>query len=565
MSTTSLSTTQQNNLLIRLQRLYSSKLAIAVLLGVFLVIYFTNALHAIDYPEYDETYYVRRAIGVLEGHAADANLGNLRNSPLMVLYDAAWYALIQSADVYKWIFVSSLCLLAYAAYLLMLRTFHPLLSAAFALVALLSTTPQIPQNMRFAVGTALLWLSLYLLGGKVASRAVGVLMLIFASYVRPEYLSCLLIVVPLLLIYEWREMRRKRRLRTYTVLIYLPVIVTLAFTGFRLWQLSGYQEPRIVRTIPFSYGGYMMHVQPDRIDPTLTMSDQPVFYQDFGLPEKTDLSSELVAMTQHLDKTIPYLANNTLQFAEAFSAAAFDAPLWNLAKGYRFFPDSATFVKFAVFVIVLAVLTAFAIRAARRANPKPSTPLNLPLLLGYLSLITLIPWMILANPDQRAFMVFPLAFLPLGYAITIIARNVRLSAWIPAAVIALLLVIFPRPFVGYEASFGMNTLAFIREHVPPYAVVMGSPVESYANSLYADHFVIIPVEGTNYTDPVLVNAYQANPDIQYVLFTYVYSPEYYRRWFAEWKAAYPDLQWTLVAERRDMQLSLYRLERNPTF
>src|SRR5258708_18678668 len=240
----------------RLRQLCSNKLAVALILAVFLLIYFTNVFHALDYPEYDETYYLRRGIAVAEGHTADPNLGDLRSSPVMVLYYAFWYRILHSAEVDRWVFVSGLCLVTYAAYLLLLRTYPALLSAAFALFTLLATTPEIPQNMRFTVGIALLWLSLYLLGGKVTSRPLGLLVMILASYVRPEFLTCILVVVPGLIYYEWREIRKTPHRKFFTLAVYSPVVVMLLFTVIRLWQLKPYQEPRILRTIPFSYTFY---------------------------------------------------------------------------------------------------------------------------------------------------------------------------------------------------------------------------------------------------------------------------------------------------------------------
>jgi len=62
-------------------------------------------------------------------------------------------------------------------------------------------------------------------------------------------------------------------------------------------------------------------------------------------------------------------------------------------------------------------------------------------------------------------------------------------------------------------------------------------------------------------NPVLVNLYKGNPAIEYVLTTYYYPQDYYKQWFTEWDAAYPSLHWQLVAEKPELQLRLYNLQK----
>jgi hypothetical protein len=544
----------------RLKSLYVNKLAVALFIAVFLLIYFTNAFRAIDYPEYDETYYLRRGIAVLDGQIADANIGNIRNSPVMVLYYALWYKIIGSGEVYRWVFVSGLWLMTYALYLLMLRTASPLVSGTFALFTLVATTPLAFQNMRFTVGIALLWFSLYLLGGKIISRMFGVLAMILASFVRPEFLSALLIVVLGLAYYEWRQIRKRPRLRTYTLAAYVPVVLMLIFIIVRLWQLSGYQEPRVVRTIPFSYTIYIVEAQPDRLDRNKTGSDQRVFYDDFGLSTQASLSDELVAMLQQPGKSVPYIFYNIANLFKGLGGSVFDEPRWSYENQNLVLDSLSVPLKFWIVALAFAAVLGLAYHSARTYKIKLVPALNTPLVLGYLGLATLIPWMLLANAVPRTFMLFPLLVLPLGYALTILAQRIKTPIWLPAALIVLLLIVFPRPFTRYVDSRVIDSQAFIRQHIPAYSTVFGLPVESYANSLYADGFTYIPAEGSNYRDPALVHAYQTDPSIRYVLCNDVYIGSACEQWLAEWKAVYPDRAWVLVAQAPSLKLRLYELE-----
>src|SRR5262249_49369775 len=147
-----------------------------------------------------------------------------------------------------------------------------------------------------------------------------------------------------------------------------------------------------------------------------------------------------------------------------------------------------------------------------------------------------------------------------GIGISVIADNVKIPRWLPALGIVGLVVLLPHPFAVDPMTQVRDTEALIRANVPEFSKILGTPIESYSNSLYADHFTIDPLEGTNFDNPVLVNAYKANPDLQYVLLTYIYPPEYYKQWFSEWDAAYPDLHWKLVAEKPELKLALYHLE-----
>jgi hypothetical protein len=550
-------------------RLWNDKLFNGLVLAALLTAFLWNVIPNLDFPEYDETYYLRRALAVLDGNIIDANLGNLRNSPVMVLYYALWYRIVGSTEVYNWVFASGIWLMAFAAYGLFGRVLHPFLSMLLAFSAAVASTPYMPHNMRFAVGTGLLWLSLYYFGGGIRARAVGAVVLMLAIFVRPEYLSVLVVLVPALLVYEWRQTRRPRQPLLYTLLVYSPSIIILAFTLIRLIQLSGYEEPRIARTIPFSYAVYIGGFDPERIDLTRTISDQTVFAEDFGTPETYSFTNVLIAFMGNPGKAIPYLLYNVSRFYGAFNTAFFSAWSWSPAVNIReALPTTFSTVAFTAAALGIGIAAwrvrrtvwDFALTSGALRRPTP------PLVYGILSLVTLIPWMLLANADQRAFMVLPLVMLPFGMAITLIVlwvaqrANIRKFGGVGAvAAILIVFIIMPRPFATLITSHIRTTLGFIRQHVPPLSVMVGTPVESYANSLFADKFALLPVEASNFAAPTLVNAYRANPEVRYVLLTYVYSESVYTAWFREWNESYPDMPLELVADMPQFSLALYRI------
>ncbi len=554
---------RQEKLLNFLGHLHSNKWFIAGVIAIALTTYFWNAQRAIDDPEWDETYYLRRAIAVDEGNIVDANLGDLRNSPVMILYYAAWYKLVPSTAVYNVVLISGVWLMTYAAYVLMMRVFHPLLSGAFALLIAMTSTPQMPNNMRFSFGTALLWGALYLLGGKKpTSRALAVLVMLLAFMVRPEFLSCLVILIPGLCYFEWRKVRSRDQSKAYTLLAYAPVLILLAFTVVRLVQLSPYEEPRIVRTVPFSYGVYLERFQPGRLNITTNYDNQAAFRDDFGLQGKATLTSELIAMAAHLDKSLPFLAYNTIRLWGAFSLAFFDSWHWQFGDSFWVYPTWVNSVGFTLVALAFGIVSVLAYRSARKRHYRLPASLDTPSILGYIALAMLIPWLLIINPDQRAFMILPLVLLPVGLGITAIAAHLHPPRWLPTAVILAALIVMPRPFSVTPTQFrARDTESFIRENIPSYGVVVGTPIESYYNSLYANQYKIVPVDSFDVNSPVLLNLYKADPSIEYVLTTYYFPQDYYKQWFAEWDAAYPTLHWQLIAEKPELQLGLYKLQK----
>ncbi len=213
--------------------------------------------------------------------------------------------------------------------------------------------------------------------------------------------------------------------------------------------------------------------------------------------------------------------------------------------------------------------------------------MHVPALIGIGSLGALIAPLVLINPQQRFFMLFPLALLLVGYGLTLIltaavlfimSLTARLTAVragglasatrTQSALLALLLMalafllsllVTPQPYSTTPPHPITRTLNFLRAHVPPGSVIVGEPLASYAYYLSAEGIHLRPLSPADYPDSALVGAFEADPSLRYALLTGWYSQSVYDQWFAQWQATFPQLPWTLAAQEHSPDLQLYVL------
>jgi hypothetical protein len=149
------------------------KLTCFILLLVTIMIYLWCAPDTIDYPLLDESSYFYRALALMNGDVARSDVLNPRSSPLFVLQYAFWTTLLNSNDVYPYIFMSGLAGIAVAAYLLLTRLFRPGISWFLATMILVAAGPNWPSIASDYIGAAVVCFGLSLLTPSVRLRATG--------------------------------------------------------------------------------------------------------------------------------------------------------------------------------------------------------------------------------------------------------------------------------------------------------------------------------------------------------------------------------------------------------
>lgn len=558
-------------------RLYANRWFMGALMIVGLILYLWGANHAIDYPEYDESAYYARAYHLLHGDFSFADISNPGTSPLYVLYYAVWYLALRRPLLYPWVFPSGILLLGIAAYLLLSRLFHPTLAWMLALAAVIAATPVVTANGCYYFGAALLWLGLALLDQRVWMRALGVFVVLLSVFVRPDFLLCLGVLLVLLAWYEWRQWRRGQSDWRRVALAYAPGLLAIVFTLYLFAAVPAAENGRLTSAIPWSYNDYYNNVYPQQFQGLNSYADPwALFTKDFGaVKEPHSVGGILLVMAQHPQKSVPYLTYEATRLGAGFVASATLAYSWTFLPWFHNMdtepnPQHTLWVALALLVLLALSGASFLwLRARGWLDQIQVRPTALPII----ALIALLPQfapLVLINPHQRYFMIFPLALALLGVGLAAIAAAIAvvlaarpsLSAWSLTGLILVMVALLPHPFLGDVAHPDAASIAFIQKYVPRGATIVGAPLNSFDNYLSTEGYHYNMMEAPLYADSVLVNAAETDPSLRYVLLTRSYPQSTYNQWFADWDVNFPGLRWTLVAQRTNPNLQLFALPRN---
>jgi hypothetical protein len=562
----------------------------AVASGVMLVIYLWNAPHAIDFPEYDEADYFFRGYRLLQGDFRTADILNVHSSPLVPIYYALWFLFLHTSLLYPWVMASSLFLMGMGAYLLLSRVLHPALSWILALVAVMTSAPFAPGNANFYLGAGILWLSLALLGEKVWQRGLAALGVLITLYVRPEFALVLALLLILLIVYERRQLRRGVVSRRSVAFAYAPLAIGLVLSAYLLFSAPAGSDYRTAATLPYSYNVYLeVNHYPGFNEATNYADPWILFENDFGQVQPRTLPNSLLAMLRNPAKMRAYFSFDVARLGASFGTAAFTARGWALDEWSDKLPVgiSPGQSQLALFeILMVAICAAGCYIWLRVGHQLHRVPIRLhgPALIGIVSLVPLVSILILINPTAIFFFLYPLVLFLVGIGVTLILTALRvglgnLVAALPrtigrmAALVArplasilvvmLMLLALPHPYATTGIRPIARTIAFLQQNVPSGSTIVGEPVTSYGDFLAADGIDLHTISLANYPDSGLVGAFEANPDLGYVLLTRLYSQSNYDHWFAEWQATFPNMPWTLVAQQSDPQLALYRLPAHP--
>lgn len=582
-----------NSLVAALQTPWSSRSIMAVVTCLSLVAYLWNVNHALDYPEYDEATYFYRGYQLLLGNVHAANIRNINSSPLSAAYYALLYAILHTPLLYPWVLASSLFVMGLGTYLLLSRILHPALSWPLALVAVIGCAPMDPWNGNYYLGAGLLWLSLALLDHRVWRRGLAALGVLVAFYARPEYLVVLLVLLLALAVYEWREWRRKRVTGRSLAVGYAPLALGLVLSAYLLASAPVGDDYRSAVALPWSYNDFYNSQHHDQFHGINSYWNPWVLYEkDFGPVQPRSLTATLQAMTRNPDKMREYLTFDLTRLWAAFGTSALYSYQWHSDQWESRLQVDITpqdTWQFGLGVLGFTLLAAASHLWLRHTRQLRKVPIqvHVPALIGIGSLVALLVPLVLINPHQRFFMLFPLVFLLVGYGLTliftaaalcitpVIARmaaigRARLASatGTQSALLANLLVVLafvlslpmtPQPFSTTPPHPIARTLEFLRAHVPQGSVIVGEPIISYGDYLAAEGVQYRTLSAAEYPGSGLVGAYEADPSLRYALLTRLYPQSEYDQWFAQWQATFPQLPWTLVARGHDPDLQLFAL------
>jgi hypothetical protein len=565
-----------------LLRLPADRWLMAIVTALTLVLYLWNAPHALDLPEYDEAAYFSRGYHLLLGDFKTADIGNPNTSPISVLYYALWYALLRTPSLYPLVMTSSLFLLGMGAYLLLSRILHPTLSWALAIAAVVMSAPFAPWNANYYLGAAILWLSLALLDHNIWRRALAPLGVLLATFARPEFLAALLVLLVALGVYEWR-LWKKQRIAPFTLaLAYLPLVLGLLIFVSLSSSVPRGEDYRSAVALPWSYNDFYKvkyHAQFKGAD---SYANPWIIYeQDFGPVQPRTTSNTLLALLRNPAKSSEYLVFDTQRLWASYATSALESGSWrsdewesklqvDMSSG-----DSALLALYLLALLTSAGAAYFWLRRERALDRLPIQR-NVPALIGMGSLGALVVPLLLINPHQRFFMLFPLALLLIGVCLTLILtvpallllRLPRLHLALPPPImlavmalltLALMLVATPQPYLATPAHPIARTVDLLKTHVPAGSTIVGEPAISYANYLEAEGTTVHALSPASYPGSGLVGAFMADPSLSYALLTRIYAQEIYDQWFSDWNATFPQLPWRLIAHEDDPNITLYEL------
>ena len=567
------------------RRVIGDRRVMAALTVLGVVLYLWHAPQAIDYPWYDEANYFFRGQRLLAGDSRAAGINSVGSSPLYIAYYAMWSALLHTSLVYPMIFATAILLMGQGSYLLLSRFLHPALAWALALYVAIGAAPVTPQHGLYYTGTAALWMSLALLGRRPLARGLGAFAVVATVFLRTEYLGVALLLLGLLAIYEWRQIRahlstRERRPRAARVApCYLPAVLVLLLILILTVRAPG-DGQHVESVIPQSYNLYLAAVHPNEFDGMDSLA-QPfvLFERNYGPVRPRTLPNVLLAMARRPDLTGPYLGYESERLLAAFGSSTFTAwgytargPAWvaRLSIWNTWF-----FGLGAIGIALLAIVCAFDLK--RRGLRSPLAPRrDIPALLGILSLLALVPWLLLISPQERFWMTYPLMLLAAGWALSTILGwlALRLPQMLPsarcgmltlvapwAAIVGtlMLLVLVPHPWASTAPQPHAATIAFLRRYVPRHSTIVGAPLASYTDYLVGDGYPLDALEATGFQPSPLVQAEQYDSHLRYALLTDLFPQSTYAGWFADWQRTYPKRSWTLVAQQAQPALQLFEL------
>ncbi|HEV2238955.1 MAG TPA: hypothetical protein VGR57_20015, partial [Ktedonobacterales bacterium] len=547
-------------------RLGASRAVMAGAMLVTLLMYLWNAHVSVDLPLYDESTYFSRGVQLLRGNFAAANMGDVTASPLYVLIYAGWFALLRTYQVYPWVLAMGIVLVGLGAYLLLSRLLHPTLSWVLATFAVVGTAPIVPSNALYYVAAGSLWIGLSLLGTHVARRGLAAFVIFLTVLLRPDFLAVLVVLLVGLLLYEYREWRRDQVLWGSVLISYAPALTGLYLALRGLGSAPADSYDRVTSSLPWSYTDYYHVVYPAQFGGIESYTHPWVLFErDFGPVPHHTLTGALLAMLGNPPKLAGYLGFEIERLVASFGTAALSATGW---RNNALFPLPVTITAQTtwLFLAGLALFAGAALACAWSLLGTARLPRlakgNTPALIGVASLSGLLPVLILVNPHQRFFMIYPLLLLGVGYGLLcIIARVPGLAeqTWLLPVLAFALVMALPQPFIGPSARPTLRAVAFLRAHLPNGAVVIGEPAASYTNYLDTASYQVQGVQAAQYGEPVLLNALAQQPALGYALLTPSFSDATYQRWFSDWSAAIPDVRWRQVAAAPDAGLRLFAL------
>lgn len=563
-------------------QLLSNRWLMAGVVLVGTLIYVWNATRVIDYPVYDESFYFFRGWSLYHGNLAQADLFDPNSSPLYIVYYAICFALLHIVDLYPIVLPSCMVVLGLGAYALLMRFFHPALAAIAALVVVTWSAPFAPQGL-YIFATGCLWLCLAVIGPKIWQRALGLTLVFLAVLLRPDFLQVAVVLAVLLFGYEvwqWRHSHSRPEWRVLATM-YAPVVLTGAVLLYLFLSVSGATGGRSSFAIPWSYSEYYSVVDPSQFNSQYDLTDVwRLFEKDFGqVPEPRSTTQTMLAMSHNPPAALAYIRFESERLVASFGTAAFQGRSWQAQAQQTQIPINITAqdtTGFAAMVLLyfVVVLGCYVWLRSRGIVVMPSLKRNVPGLLGYISLAGLLPLLILINPYQRFYMLYPLLLLPVGWGLmclwrvgeVISSRHAHAATFVsygvvPAALL-LVLVAMPQPYAhAHSVQLTARTLAFLRENVPSGATVIGEPADSFANFLIAGGDNVQGIQASQYPYSVIVNVLKADPSLQNVevLFnsTFPYSSQ--SQWITGWQQTYPQLPLTVVATDPKDNLTLVQL------
>lgn len=569
----------------RAWRLISNRWLMATVVVLGMLIYIWNAPHVIDYPVYDESFDFIRGWSLYHGNLVQAAIGDPNSSPLYIVYYAIWYAVLHTVDLYPLVFSSDVIVLGLGAYALLSRCFHPVLAAVMALAVVTWTVPFAPVGL-YLFATGCLWLSLAVLGLRLWQRALGLALVVLCVLLRPDFAQVAVFLATLLLVYEvlrWCRARPRPEWRALST-AYAPAALAAVIVVYLFLTVPGASGGRSAFAIPWSYTEYYSVVYPSQFDSRYDFTDVwRLFQKDFGtVPPPRSTSQTLMAMTRNPPRALAYLRFEAERLVASFGTAAYHGRAWQANAQQVQMPINITSQDTLGFLSVLAlyfcvVLACSAWLRSRGVVVLPALRRNVPCVLGYVSLIGLLPLLVLINPYQRFYMLYPILLLPVGWGLMCFWRmahavqlpgafvsHVSHSAQLVLAPLVLLmaLVVMPHPYSQTPATQSVRqTIDFMRVNVPSGSTVIADAADSYANFLLASGDNVHGLPAEQYPYSVIVNALQANPSLQhvYVLFTPTFPYTADSQWVTGWQQTYPQIPLTVVATDPHDGLTLVKL------
>lgn len=565
-----------------LARIPNSRRLMALWTALTLIVYLWNMPRALDLPEYDEAAYFFRGYHLALGDLSTADIANPNTSPLSVVWYAVWYLMLHTTLLYPWVMASCLFLMGMGAYLLLSRMLPPVLSWILALMAIVGSAPIVPWNANYYLGTGVLWLSLAVLDHRPWRRGLGVLGVLIAMYARPELAVVLVTLMLALAVYEVLQYRQHKVALRSLVFGYAPLTVGLLLSAYLLMTLPAGSDYRSSAALPWSYNDFYnvehhaeFHGADSYANPWV------LFEKDFGPVKPRTVVNTMVALQHNPTKAREYLTFEAVRLWASFGTSALYSLGWHSDEWETKLQVTITAQDTWQFGLGMGLFFAVAgacywwLAHRRKLGIVRVTPHG-PALLGVGSLAALLVPLVLINPHQRFFMLFPLALLMVGYSLLVIwatavdlltAANPALHSILPASaqatrvllLIVLVALALPQPYLTTSVHPIERTLALLRSHVPNGSTIVGEPVISYGYYLSAQGMHLHAISPADYPGAGLVGAFEADPSLRYALLTRIYPQSTYDQWFADWKVIFPRLPWTLVAQERDPALQLYAL------